>query len=107
MGTLRLLSLRAVDESSVFQILYISKNALHHVPCYFLLSLEHSLACEFDETRTVICGSLKNLWCDNLAFLELNLKGIRCYLLSPSVSIVTLASLLSLKGPLIWCEKVL
>lgn len=85
------LRLRTVDESSVFQILGISENALHHVLYFFfLLSLEHSLACEFNETRTGICGSLKYLWCDHLALLGLNLGSRRCYLLSPSVPIVTL-----------------
>lgn len=57
---------------------------------FFLLSLEHSLVCEFNETRTGICGSLKYLWCDHLAFWGLNLKSVRCYLLSPSVPAVTL-----------------
>lgn len=108
MGTLRLSSFRAVDESHLCSKFCISVKMLYTMSqTFFLLSLEHSLACEFNETRTVICGRLKYLWCDHLAFLGLNIRSVWCCLLFPSVPIVTLASLLSLKAPSISvkCEK--
>lgn len=84
MGTLRLLSLRAVDESHVYSKFCVSVKMLYTMSCSFiLLSLGHSLACEFNETRAVICVSLRYLWCDHLAFLGLNLRSVHCCLLSP------------------------